>query len=106
MLNGTDGVGCRVIDLNDDDGDGLINELDLICPNTPLGEQVNADGCSQSELDDDEDGVNNNLDLCPDTPAGLAVDAEGCSEAQRNIGHRRRRIERPGGHVPGHGTRR
>ena len=83
MLNGTDGVGCRVIDLNDDDGDGLINELDLICPNTPLGEQVNADGCSQSELDDDEDGVNNNLDLCPDTPAGLAVDAEGCSEAQR-----------------------
>ena len=83
VLNGTDGVGCRVIDLNDDDGDGLINELDLICPNTPLGEQVNADGCSQSELDDDEDGVNNNLDLCPDTPAGLAVDAEGCSEAQR-----------------------
>ncbi|MEC7635169.1 MAG: integrin alpha, partial [Candidatus Thermoplasmatota archaeon] len=54
VLNGTDGVGCRVIDLNDDDGDGLINELDLICPNTPLGEQVNADGCSQSELDDDE----------------------------------------------------
>ena len=84
VLNGTDGVGCRVIDVNDDDGDGLINELDLICPNTPLGEQVNEEGCSQSELDDDEDGVKNNVDACPDTSAGLSVDAQGCSEEQRN----------------------
>ncbi|MEL0312478.1 MAG: VCBS repeat-containing protein [Candidatus Poseidoniales archaeon] len=84
VLNGTDGVGCRVIDINDDDGDGLINELDLICPNTPLGEQVNEEGCSQSELDDDEDGVKNNLDACPDTAAGATVDAQGCSDEQRN----------------------
>ena len=84
VLNGTDGVGCRVIDANDDDGDGLINELDLICPNTPSGEQVNEEGCSQSELDDDDDGVKNNADVCPNTSAGLAVDAQGCSEEQRN----------------------
>ncbi|MGB1233550.1 MAG: hypothetical protein ACPHF0_05235, partial [Poseidonia sp.] len=84
VLNGTDGVGCRVIDINDDDGDGLINELDLICPNTPVGEQVNEEGCSQSELDDDEDGVKNNLDACPDTVAGATVDAQGCSDEQRN----------------------
>ena len=84
VLNGTDGVGCRVIDVNDDDGDGLINELDLICPNTPLGEQVNEEGCSQSELDDDEDGVKNNVDACPDTVSGATVDAQGCSDEQRN----------------------
>ena len=69
--------------MNDDDGDGLINELDLLCPNTPAGEQVNEDGCSQSELDDDNDGVKNNVDLCPNTPAGVAADAQGCSEEQR-----------------------
>ena len=84
VLNGTDGVGCRVVDINDDDGDGLINELDLICPNTPLGEQVNEEGCSQSELDDDEDGVKNNIDVCPDTVSGATVDAQGCSDEQRN----------------------
>lgn len=84
VLNGTDGIGCRVIDINDDDGDGLINELDSICPNTPIGEQVNEEGCSQSELDDDEDGVKNNVDVCPNTAADSTVDAQGCSEEQRN----------------------
>ena len=79
----TDGVGCRLIDVADNDGDGVINELDTLCPNTPQGEQVNQEGCSQSELDDDEDGVKNNVDLCADTPAGTAVDAQGCSEEQR-----------------------
>ncbi|DAC20950.1 MAG TPA: hypothetical protein D7H91_04940, partial [Candidatus Poseidoniales archaeon] len=83
VLNGTDGIGCRIIDVNDDDGDGLINELDLLCPNTPAGEQVNEDGCSQSELDDDNDGAKNNVDLCPNTPSGVAADAQGCSEEQR-----------------------
>jgi len=28
--------------------------------------------------DDDNDGVNNNMDLCPNTPAGVKVDAKGC----------------------------
>jgi hypothetical protein len=83
VLNGTDGIGCRIIDVNDDDGDGMINELDLLCPNTPAGEQVNEDGCSQSELDDDNDGVKNNVDLCPNTPAGVNADTQGCSQEQR-----------------------
>jgi hypothetical protein len=45
-----------------------MNDADL-CTYTPAEETVNADGCSQSQLDDDADGVMNNLDLCPFTPA-------------------------------------
>ena len=77
-------MGCRIIDVQDNDGDGVINDLDVICPNTPAGEAVNEDGCSQSELDDDEDGVKNNADLCPDTPAATSVDGDGCSAEQRD----------------------
>ena len=83
VLNGTNGVGCRLIDLEDNDGDGLINDLDIICPNSPPGETVNEQGCAQSELDDDDDGVKNNADLCSNTPTGIAVDADGCTEEQR-----------------------
>ena len=83
VLNGTDGVGCRLIDVNDDDGDGVINDVDILCPNSPLGEPVNEDGCAQSELDDDDDGVKNNADLCENSPAGTAVDGDGCTNEQR-----------------------
>ena len=83
VANGTNGVGCRLIDLQDSDGDGLINDLDILCPNSPPGESVNEEGCAQSELDDDDDGVKNNLDLCGDTPTGVSVDVDGCSEEQR-----------------------
>ncbi|OCB71739.1 hypothetical protein FBGL_11050, partial [Flavobacterium glycines] len=50
----------------DTDKDGVEDAKDL-CPNTPIGEVVNASGCSSSQLDDDNDGVKNNLDLCPNT---------------------------------------
>ena len=33
-----------------------INHSDQ-CPNTPAGESVDANGCSQSQLDDDGDGI-------------------------------------------------
>ena len=45
VAEGTNGPGCRVIDVNDDDGDGVINELDTLCPNSPPGQTVNQDGC-------------------------------------------------------------
>ncbi|WP_143870368.1 carbohydrate-binding domain-containing protein [Catenovulum sediminis] len=35
-------------------------------------------GTVVSESDDDQDGVNNNVDQCPNTPSGAAVDADGC----------------------------
>lgn len=62
----------------DDDKDGVANSKDL-CPNTPLGETVDANGCSESQKDDDKDGVVNAKDLCPDTPLGETVDVNGCS---------------------------
>ena len=37
--------------------------------------------CS-NQLDDDEDGIINDVDLCPDTPTGEIVDVNGCSESQ------------------------
>lgn len=62
----------------DIDGDGVANDTDL-CPVTPAGEAVNADGCAPSQLDSDQDGVSNAADACTDTPAGLEVDADGCT---------------------------
>ncbi|WP_162880000.1 choice-of-anchor tandem repeat GloVer-containing protein [Lutibacter oceani] len=70
-----------LIEKEDDDNDGVMNNIDL-CPNTPAGEEVSASGCSESQLDDDGDGVMNNIDTCPDTPTGEEVNATGCSESQ------------------------
>jgi len=69
--------------LNDDDSDGISDDIDL-CPDTPAGEVVDADGCSESQLDDDNDGVMNDTDTCPDTPTGESVDANGCAESQKD----------------------
>jgi len=68
----------------DQDGDGIEDEFDQ-CPNTPLGEGVNDQGCSFNQQDDDQDGVNNGNDKCPDTPEGETVDNEGCTELQRDL---------------------
>ena len=51
-------------------------------PGTPANENVDADGCGQSQLDDDDDLVMNDIDICPNTPAGATVDAAGCSSSQ------------------------
>ena len=58
-----------------------MNNVDT-CPNTPEGETVDENGCSDSQLDDDNDGVMNNVDTCPDTPEGETVDENGCSDSQ------------------------
>jgi len=62
---------------SDADQDGVADGSDL-CPCTPAGETVDADGCSASQRDSDGDGVSDALDLCPGTPAGTSVDADGC----------------------------
>ena len=65
----------------DQDGDGVKDSEDQ-CPNTPPGEQVDANGpnagCSDSQKDSDGDGVSDDKDKCPGTPAGEIVDADGC----------------------------
>ncbi len=60
----------------DRDRDGVTDDLDA-CPNTPLGEAVDARGCPLPK-DSDRDGVIDPNDACPDTPAGERVDARGC----------------------------
>ena len=45
----------------DADGDGVIDGNDL-CPNTPLGATVDANGCSASQRDTDGDGYMDNVD--------------------------------------------
>ena len=70
----------------DQDGDGYGdnangNSPDL-CPNTPAGQVVDSTGCSDTEIDDDGDGVPNSNDACPSTPAGEAVNTNGCSDTE------------------------
>ena len=60
----------------DSDMDGVVDKSDL-CPNTPAGDAVDANGCSLPK-DSDGDGVTNDKDKCPNTPAGTKVDANGC----------------------------
>jgi len=84
VFNGTLGVGCRLIDNNDDDGDFVINDEDS-CPNTLTGLMVNLDGCAQNQLDNDGDGVWNSDDICDFTASGVTADLMGCSQLQREV---------------------
>ncbi|MEO5618378.1 MAG: thrombospondin type 3 repeat-containing protein, partial [Candidatus Eisenbacteria bacterium] len=58
----------------DTDGDGVNDRKDL-CPDTPKGARVNAEGCP---ADADGDGVLDGLDSCPATPKGATVNQHGC----------------------------
>ena len=58
----------------DTDGDGVA-DLDDKCPNSPAGSKVDATGCP---LDNDKDGVLNDVDRCPDV-FGLAS-LQGCPD--------------------------
>ena len=51
---------------------------------TPSGENVNAEGCADSQNDTDGDSVSDDVDLCPDTPVGETVDTDGCSDSQKD----------------------
>ena len=62
-----DGDGCHdLYEDDDDDNDGVL-DLSDVCSQTPLGKNVNSDGCA----DDDLDGVVDSLDLCHD---GISLD--------------------------------
>lgn len=73
-----DAIAIRVVLLEqtDTDGDGVEDNLDL-CPQTPAGTEVDANGC-ELILDEDNDGVRDDVDQCPLTPAGMTVDENGC----------------------------
>ena len=85
VINGTFGIGCKIIDGNDDDLDSVINEDD-ICPDTDSGKSVDLNGCADNQLDDDDDGVFNDKDLCPQSPPSSTVDSEnGCTQEQYEV---------------------
>jgi outer membrane protein OmpA-like peptidoglycan-associated protein len=94
----------------DSDSDGVPDSLDK-CLGTPLGDLVDANGCSLPKdsdgdgvidandqcaatragvkvdangcpIDSDGDGVADTVDKCPNTPAGETVDASGCAVAK------------------------
>ena len=41
--------------------------------------EIDSNGCSGVQLDDDNDGVHNLNDLCPSTPVGERVSSTGCT---------------------------
>jgi outer membrane protein OmpA-like peptidoglycan-associated protein len=63
--------------LPDADGDGVPDRTDM-CPDTPKGKPINANGCPVDQ-DTDGDGVPDVSDQCPATAAGTVVDANGCA---------------------------
>jgi hypothetical protein len=69
-------LGTNIV-FDDDDSDGIANASDL-CPNTPNGESVNADGCSASQRDSDNDGYVDANDAFPfDAAEWLDTDSDG-----------------------------
>jgi len=68
----------------DDDNDGIMNSAD-VCPNTPVGQTVNARGCPR---DSDFDGVGDDDDQCPRTARGAIVKPDGCSDDQDVDGYK------------------
>ena len=61
----------------DADADGVA-DADDTCADTPSGETVDSNGCSDSQKDTDGDGVTDDLDTCPETAADAEVDENGC----------------------------
>jgi OOP family OmpA-OmpF porin len=68
------GVTIYFLGTRDTDNDGISDDDDL-CPKTPGGVIVDANGCP---VDSDNDGVPDYLDRCPNTPANVPVDTNGC----------------------------
>ena len=76
-----DSDGCNDLSEDDDsDNDNVLNSNDN-CDGTPLGSEVDENGCSESQRDTDNDGVKDSIDQCPSTPANTLVDVQGCERA-------------------------
>ena len=72
--------GCNDLTEDDDvDNDGVLNGADN-CAGTPIGADVDTNGCAASQRDGDNDGVYDDADQCANTPALTAVDVLGCTK--------------------------
>ena len=76
LLAGSGGSGV------DSDSDGVIDSTPDNCPNTPAGSFVDSNGCTDSQRDDDGDGISNGSDSCENTPPSETANASGCSPSQ------------------------
>jgi len=74
-------IAAGVIVTADEDGD-LVADPEDTCPGTPPNEEVNAQGCSETQLNEDYDGdgVTNGEDQCADSPSGQPVNSAGCPQ--------------------------
>ncbi len=74
----------------DADGCPLYSDADAVpdyrdkCPNSAPGVAVDANGCPR-DADSDGDGIGDRPDACPNTPVGSRVDARGCPLAGERI---------------------
>ncbi len=78
------GVGIpfgRTVSPQDSDRDGVYDYADM-CPNSPLGSQVDLSGCPPKQttlaVDSDGDTIPDSRDICPNTPPGVGVNDRGC----------------------------
>lgn len=62
--------------MSDKDHDGIEDGKDR-CADTPIGVQVDAEGCA---FDRDQDGVKDYEDACPNSMAHAKVKADGCAD--------------------------
>ncbi len=67
----------------DSDSDG-VPDIEDSCPDSPINEAIDQNGCSPSQRDTDGDGVTDDLDQCVDTPADEQADEYGCSPSQKD----------------------
>ncbi|MBI2419434.1 MAG: OmpA family protein [Ignavibacteriales bacterium] len=74
FFSGIAGFSVAFFGGSDEDNDGIEDEEDM-CPGTPRGVRIDANGCP---LDSDKDGVPDYRDNCAETPDLVKTDKHGC----------------------------
>jgi len=85
LLLGGSISGC--VGLTDEDDDG-VSDVDDLCAQTPIGMDVDENGCSSSQRDSDGDGFVDTDDPCPFTPADEIATSDGCADSEVDMSMR------------------
>ena len=84
VLNPHEVSECSAIDINEDSDSDGINDIFDDCANTPINEEVDENGCGNSQKDSDNDGLYDNEDSCPNTPPFAVTNSEGCADTDND----------------------